>query len=33
MEKRLCEEHVFLNGIYTFLKERVMLSLKANLDI
>lgn len=33
MDKRLYQEHVFLNGFYGFLKERVKLSLKANLNI
>jgi hypothetical protein len=33
MDKRLCQEHVFLNGVYGILKERLKLSLKADLDI
>jgi hypothetical protein len=33
MEKRLCQEHVFLNGVHGLLKEWTKLGLTADLDV
>lgn len=33
MEKRLCQEHTFLNGVHEFPQEEKKLSLTANLNV